>query len=169
MAGIAGIFHRDGSPLRADSVRRVTEAAAERGPDGARYWIDGAVGLAHLACFTTPEAAAEPTRAVRVEGPGLTVTFDGRIDNREERLAQLNLALETSDERVVLAAYAKWGPDCAARVIGDFAYAIWDSSHQRLVCSRDCFGIVRFYYFANASSCVWLRAPAVARSRRRAG
>lgn len=151
MAGIAGIFQRGGSPPTLASLHRITEAAAERGPDGPSYWIDGPVGLAHLACVTTPEAALDGVRPVRAEALGLTVTLDGRIDNREELLETLDLQRdEVSDERLLLAAYAAWGPDCAARLIGDFAYAIWDAPQQRLVCSRDCFGIAPFCYFVSA-------------------
>ncbi len=85
-------------------------AAAFRGRDGIRYWVDGAVGFAHLALHTTPESVRErqplllkkagPGRAV---GPGETaglggpasggpasgepaccLTADARIDGRRE-------------------------------------------------------------------------------------
>ena len=60
------------------------------------------------------------------------ITFDGRIDNRQELFAILksqvaDISKPISDEGLVLAAYEKWGPDCPKYLIGDFAFAIWDT------------------------------------------
>jgi len=34
----------------------------------------------------------------------------------------------------------QWGEDCTAHLVGDFAFALWDSRQQRLFCARDHIG-----------------------------
>jgi asparagine synthase (glutamine-hydrolysing) len=63
-----------------------------------------------------------------------------------------------------LHAYHVWKDACLDRLSGDFAFAIWDSTQQRLFCARDQFGIVPFYYteinngliFSNNLNCLRL-------------
>ena len=48
MCGIAGIFHVESSkPVDPERLRRVTDAIAHRGPDGAGVWTAPGVGLGH--------------------------------------------------------------------------------------------------------------------------
>ena len=51
-----------------------------------------------------------------------------------------------STEALVLLAYRRWGLGCAARLLGDGAFALWDASAQRLVCWRDTAGVRPLYY-----------------------
>jgi asparagine synthase (glutamine-hydrolysing) len=50
------------------------------------------------------------------------------------------------DDALILAAYLRWGEGCLARLLGDFAFAIWDPRDGRLFCARDHFGMRPFYY-----------------------
>jgi asparagine synthase (glutamine-hydrolysing) len=78
---------------------------------------------------------------------GFAVVGDVRIDNRAELAGQLALELRsTSDEALVLAAYGRWGIDCPLRLIGDFAFGIWDPTLQQIFFARDHFGIKPLYY-----------------------
>ena len=89
MSGIAGIYRFDGGSVEADTVAAMTEAIDHRGPDGEWTWREGRVGLGHQRFETTPEAehaGSPPERGGRV------LTFDGRIDNREELLSALDVA-----------------------------------------------------------------------------
>ena len=45
------------------------------------------------------------------------------------------------DTEVVLASYLAWGPDCARRLQGIFAFAIYDPAAPRLLLCRDPFGV----------------------------
>src|SRR5207249_11969103 len=82
---------------------------------------------------------------------GLTVVADARIDNRSELARVLRLAHpdELSDCEFILSAYERWGSGCAEKLIGDFAFAIWDSRRHALYCARDAMGVKPFYYVAN--------------------
>lgn len=59
--------------------------------------------------------------------------------------ADLDLAT-TSDAELLLRAYLTWGEDCPRRVLGDFAFAIWDGRQRTLFCARDPFGLKLLYY-----------------------
>ncbi len=58
---------------------------------------------------------------------------------------------DDSDAELVLRAYECWGEDCPNRLLGDFAFAIWDARNQRLFCARDYVGVKPFYYHRSAS------------------
>ncbi len=71
---------------------------------------------------------------------------DCRIDNRSDLLPLLNLSENVGDSEILLGAYALWGANMAARLLGDFAFAIWDRTTNALFAARDHFGVKPFYY-----------------------
>lgn len=152
MSGIAGIYHLDGRPLDQDLLTRMTDIIAHRGPDDVGYWIEGSVGLSHSMLYTTPESLQEK-QPLSDDTGNLCLTLDGRVDNREE----LRVVLEdkgvklrsNTDAEIVLRAYECWGEECPKRIIGDFAFAIWDKRCNQLFCARDVMGIKPFYYHAD--------------------
>lgn len=150
MAGIAGIYCADGRPADLAELKRMTAAVENRGPDGIAYWNSGPVALAHLQFWTTPESLDEHQPLLSPGGEAC-LTWNGRVDNREELLAELEAAgarpVDSTDAGLALAAYLAWGTDCVQRIVGDFAFAIWDARHRRLWCARDYIGIRPFYYF----------------------
>jgi asparagine synthase (glutamine-hydrolysing) len=149
MSGIVGIIHFDGRPVNGEQLRRMTQAIAHRGPDGEAHWQGGAMGLGHRMMHTTPEARAE-SQPLNDESGQLCLTFDGRIDNRAELQAAINRAgwpLRTNtDAELVLRAYQCWGEESPQRLLGDFAYGLWDAQRRTLFCARDQFGVKPFYY-----------------------
>jgi asparagine synthase (glutamine-hydrolysing) len=152
MSGIAGIFRRDGGAARAPDLSRMVTAIAHRGPDGSSTWNSGAAGLAHCMLWTTPESLNERLPHSQ-SGGSIVITSDARIDNREELMGALGMAQSETytDSELILAAYEKWGEDCPSRLIGDFAFAIWDAPRQHLFCARDAMGIRSFYYYVSDS------------------
>lgn len=144
MSGIAGILHLDDVPVDGRRLRRMTDAVAHRGPDGEGTWIQGSIGLGHRILRVTPQSRRESQPLADATGT-LCIAFDGRIDNRDELAAALraNRALLRSDTDAELAlhAYERWGEDCPAHILGDFAFAIWDGRARRLFCARDPLGM----------------------------
>jgi asparagine synthase (glutamine-hydrolysing) len=140
----------DGRPVAPDLLERMTQAVSHRGPDGAGLWRDGTIGLGHRLLHSTPESAWESSPSTSPEG-SLVITADARLDNRQELIAELSLdgksRSEIPDPEIILEAYEKWGEDCPNRLIGDFAFALWDRRRQRLFCARDPMGIKPFYYY----------------------
>lgn len=147
MSGIAVIWNRSGRPVEMGQLVQMTQLMEHRGPDGARHWVQGPIAMGHRALNTTPESSLE-RQPLLDEAAGLGLTFDGRIDNRDELKSVLaadrtNGRVET-DAELVLAAYRKWGEECPQHLLGDFAFAIWDEPRKRLFCARDHLGVRPF-------------------------
>jgi asparagine synthase (glutamine-hydrolysing) len=72
------------------------------------------------------------------------ITGEARLDNREELFRALDLP--SPDRRVLddlslaLAAYERWGPACAERLIGDFAFVVSDDRSRIAFGARDALG-----------------------------
>jgi asparagine synthase (glutamine-hydrolysing) len=145
MSGIAGIYSADGAAVDPALLQRMTDALARRGPDGEGHWIGGPIGLAHRSLVTTPEAQQEK-QPIADERGQRWIVWDGRLDNRREVIAALDVGAERPDPEIVLAAYGAWGCDGFARLIGDFAFALWDGPARSLVCARDPLGVKPLYY-----------------------
>ncbi len=107
------------------------------------------VGLGHRKFCATEESLreAQPTPN---HSRTCWITFDGRVDSRDELISRLGARVEKSDfptdVDLLMAAYEVWGTECLKWVIGDYAFALWDESKQQLFCGRDTYGIRPFYY-----------------------
>jgi len=82
---------------------------------------------------------------------------DARLDNRDELFAALGRA--ASDADLILAAYERWGDDCASHLLGDFAFALWDHRRGRLYCARDHAGIRQLSYYCDGRLFACASAP----------
>lgn len=152
MSGVAAIVQRDGGRPPADDLRRMLDASPHRAPDGTSSWICDGVALGFLAFHTLPEAHVEPQPLVD-SSRRLALAFDGRLDNREELCAALELdAADTvSDSRITLEALARWRAEAASRLYGDFAFVAWDGDARRLIAARDHMGIRPLHYHDGGS------------------
>jgi asparagine synthase (glutamine-hydrolysing) len=148
MSAIAGLYCLNHAPVDAQRVERMVDSMAHRGSDSQGIWAEGPVGLGHRMLWTTPESLCEqlPQRYQH-----WVITADARIDNRDALIAQLGLdranAAKITDSDIILAAYERWGEDCPEKLIGDFAFVIWDTRQQQLFCARDLMGVKPFYYY----------------------
>jgi asparagine synthase (glutamine-hydrolysing) len=158
MSGIVGIYYLDGRPVEQSTLGRITDLLAHRGPDAANLWCEGNVGFGHRMLWTTPESLLEQQPVVAHAG-NLVLTADARIDNRTQLIDRLGLSTRAkeslTDADLILKAYERWGEDCAAELIGDFAFAIWNRQTQTLFCARDPLGVKPFYYYRNQSFVVF--------------
>jgi asparagine synthase (glutamine-hydrolysing) len=82
-----------------------------------------------------------------------TIAWDGRLDNRDELADGLALnweeARSLSDDELALLAYRRWGDGCVRKLLGDWAFAIWDPIRWRLFCAKDPLGWRPVYYFSS--------------------
>jgi len=147
MGGLAGIVHWDTRPIDAAELESMIRASAHRGSDGVHTRLGARVALAHLLFITTPAQAADHPIADALRG--LFFVFDGRLDNREELAAVLEMRdRDVPDARLAFEAFARWGTDTASHLLGDFAFVGWDDRRRRLVCARDHMGIRHLHYCA---------------------
>jgi len=154
MCGIAGwvSFDRD---LRAADERAtldaMTETMACRGPDDRGTWVAEHAGLGHrrLAIIDLP-GGRQPMSVATPEGD-VALVYSGEAYNftelRTELAARGHRFLTDSDTEVVLHGYLEWGDSVAERLNGMYAFAVWDSRHDKLVMIRDRMGVKPFYYW----------------------
>ena len=162
MSGIAAVYYLDGRPADRGLIGGMLDAVAYRGPDGLNSWIDGPVALGHAMLRTTPEAIGESQPLVD-EQAGLALTMDGRVDNRDELknlLERQGLRLTGgTDAEIVLRAYQCWGEESPAKILGDFAFALWDRRKRQLFCARDFASVQPFFYYLDGRSFICASEP----------
>jgi asparagine synthase (glutamine-hydrolysing) len=78
------------------------------------------------------------------------IVADIRLHARVDLLSKLGLSPDVAsgmtDDALVIHSYRRWGMGFAGRLVGDGAFALWDSSEQRLICWRDVAGVRPLYY-----------------------
>jgi asparagine synthase (glutamine-hydrolysing) len=153
MSGIIGVFERTGKPVQESLINRMLLTMAHRGPDGSHSWTNHNLGFGHCMLQTTPESLFETLPYTNHRGD-LTITADARIDNRDELFKFLQISQQEScrisDSQLILLAYDKWGDTCYSKLIGDFAFAIWDEREKKIICVRDYIGVKPLYYYSSA-------------------
>lgn len=122
----------------------MSETLGRRGADGEGRRIAGSIGVACQNLWTTREEIGEMQPIVN--GAGVILAMDGRLDNRDELLRALDLPANATDAQCALAAYEAWGDRFAERLKGDFALAVIDPSVRHLLLVRDPIGIRPLYY-----------------------
>lgn len=146
MIGLSGIFDFDGAPADGQTLARMSARLRHRGA-ATSAWVDGHVGLA---CQADPSGGVAEAEAMPLRAFERVVVFDGRLDNREELLLALpEAAPDWSDQRLLAAAHRKFGSDCLARLRGDFALALFDTTSQELLLARDAVGMRPLYFYAD--------------------
>jgi len=156
MCGIAGLFHPGGcdESLLQGYAGLMTMALAHRGPDASGIWSNAeeGIGLGHrrLSILDLSEAGAQPMRSACGR---LTVTFNGEIYNHLDIRAELDAIGASpnwrghSDTETLLAAVKQWGIAATLpRMIGMFAFALWDAEAKTLTLCRDRFGEKPLFY-----------------------
>ncbi|HEV8384076.1 MAG TPA: asparagine synthetase B, partial [Candidatus Acidoferrales bacterium] len=148
MSGIVGVWNLNGAPVERALLERLAATLAHRGPDVRGVWVDGPVGMAACLLRVTPESAREVQPVVQ---PGEAVcVFDGRLDNRDEILADTQssaaITATSPDSALVLAAYRQYGEKFVEHLNGDFALAVFDIRRRTLFLARDYLGIRPLYY-----------------------
>lgn len=84
----------------------------------------------------------------------LSVCADIELHNRQELYSRLGVGREAhtwSDSRVLIAAFEKWGEECAHHLLGEFSFAVWDDRARRLFCFRDQMATRPFFYWRGES------------------
>lgn len=168
MCGFVAIYKKSSTPISAETLEDMTNTLVHRGPDDygfaflepgrCTFWKDEhppdpmsgagvAMGHRRLSILDLSHAGRQPFTS---KDRQLWMVYNGEIFNYLEIRSELEgcgCTFETStDTEVVLAAYSQWGSECFRRFNGMWALVIWDRRSNRLVASRDRFGIKPLYY-----------------------
>jgi asparagine synthase (glutamine-hydrolysing) len=160
MCGIAGIIKWSheapapwADPARPSPLAAMAAAIAHRGPDGQGIWTDPrphyTAALVHrrLAIIDLP-GGAQP---MANEDHCVHVVFNGEIYNHAELRQQLQqrghrFASDHSDTEVLVHGWEEWGTELPAKLLGMFAFAVWDSKTDTLFMGRDRMGQKPLFY-----------------------
>ena len=140
MCGIAG-FKKHAQPSDNAQMRAMLDALHHRGPDDEGIWRDEAQGVTlgqrRLAIIDLSPGGHQPMVSER----GNTLTFNGEIYNYQALRAELEVFgisfRSESDTEVLLKGYEVWGKGVVERLVGMFAFALWDADKQELFLARD--------------------------------
>jgi asparagine synthase (glutamine-hydrolysing) len=87
---------------------------------------------------------------------GNMLVWDGRLDNFQDLIKQLDLPdAEASDSQIVLAAFERWGDECFAKLVGDWALALWSHHDRSVYLARDHSGSRTLYFEQTADRVLW--------------
>lgn len=146
MCGLAGFIRFEHNEELANSANKIQ---AHRGPDHQAIWSDNHVCLAHqrLSIIDLSERGNQP-----LQKDNLLIVFNGEIYNYKELRKELEdigrIEFQSdSDTEVVLEYYRMHKEACLDRLVGMFAFAIYDVESKSLFIARDHLGIKPLFYF----------------------
>lgn len=163
MCGIAGGVWPFGSDeLDKETLRRMTDALAHRGPDDEGAWIAPAESIHLHTDSKARHGVALGFRRLSIidlstghqplgnEDGSVQIVFNGEIYNYRElrhRLEGAGHRFQTqSDTETIVHLYEDLGVQCFEHLNGMFAIAIWDSKRDRLILARDRMGKKPLFY-----------------------
>jgi asparagine synthase (glutamine-hydrolysing) len=151
MCGIVGLISRDGSRVHAEQIVAMRDTMRHRGPDDEGIWVsgDGHAGLGHrrLSIIDLSPAGRAP---MGNEDGTVQVTFNGEIYNHAELRSDLEKRghrfRSQCDTEVLVHMWEEHGQAMVDRLIGMFAFVIYDGRSGETFAGRDRLGIKPLYW-----------------------
>lgn len=154
MCGITGYFSLDQNRRQAlqDALPAMTQQLYNRGPDHQQQWYsaggDCGLGHARLSILDLSDNGSQPMLS---PSGRYAMVFNGEIYNFQEIRRQLEQQgahfRGSSDSEVLVTAIEYYGiEETLQRIIGMFAFAIWDDKTRQLFLARDRTGEKPLYY-----------------------
>lgn len=151
MCGITGFHSRKMFHQLFTDLSKATKCLGHRGPDDEGIYQNpsNGVGLGHrrLSIIDLSDAGHQPMS----RDNDAVIVFNGEIYNfiplRRQLMNKGYVFSSRSDTEILLNAYLAWGPQCLDKLIGMFAFAIWDQRNSTLFLARDRLGIKPLYYY----------------------
>lgn len=144
MCGIAGIYRVDGDGSGdVEAVDRMLARMERRGPDDRGLVAAGPLTVGHrrLAILDLSPAGRQPMTSASGR---TTVSFNGEIYNHAELREELGLSRDAlrsaTDTEILLHAWERWGSAALDRMVGQWAFALYERDARRLWLVRDRFG-----------------------------
>lgn len=140
MSTQAGIFFFDGRPIAPNDVWSFAQPGLAMTQEVDDVWV----GNGHPATPLHSHA-------------GFAMTWDGRLDNRDDLLLRLggDCPVDANDSTIALAVFERWGVHGLRSLVGDWSIAIWESDRRCLHLARDYMGARPLYYCVDARFVAW--------------
>jgi asparagine synthase (glutamine-hydrolysing) len=150
-----GRWNFNEQPLDRKYFEKVSALSAKYGHDREAACFRRTIAMQYEHFHITEESCHE---IQPLEGPaGVMLTWDGRLDNRDELIPQVGLDSQSSpsDAEVILAAYERWSKDCLPKLLGDWALALWNPAEQSLLLAKDFAGSRPLFYSLESTRVTW--------------
>ena len=150
-----GRWNTDGRDIPPEELERVDSLLARYGPDGRRVFSGNGVTVLVRSFHTTRESRHAPQPWVSESGAVLT--WEGRLDNRQECIAnsERSLPCEAPSAAIVAALYERWGIGSFAKLIGDWALSLWLPRERAVILAADPIGVRRLYFSREGDRVRW--------------
>src|SRR5579872_1364683 len=150
-----GMWNLEGRSLSSSLLEKADLLLSPYGPDGRNCYLLQGLSILYRPFHTDRQAKAETQP--HVTKSGAILTWDGRLDNRQELIRQANAGLdpESADAAIVAAAFDLWGPRSFPLLIGDWALSVFHPQHRSLVLAKDVMGTRHLFYCLVAEEIRW--------------
>lgn len=150
-----GMWNFDERPVDPEDLSQVRRLLEPYGPDSETYICRNGLAVFFRAFHTTEESRREIQP--QVFSLGNIIAWDGRLDNRRELAHELGdgSSQDSSDFRVVVGCFERWGTGAFGKLVGDWALSIWNPSDKLLLLAKDFIGSRQLYYSVDKSQVIW--------------
>ncbi|RII34953.1 asparagine synthase (glutamine-hydrolyzing) [Clostridium chromiireducens] len=160
MCGIAGLVNfKENIVQDKDILNNMIKTLEKRGPDAKGYYISPNVLLGHRRLIVVdPKGGLQPMTKV-FQGKKYTLVYNGELYNTEDLRKELKSQGFTfdsySDTEVLLTSYIYWGKDCVNKLIGIFAFGVFDEDKREVFLARDQMGVKPLFYTVHNNTLVF--------------
>ena len=155
MCGIAGFCNynsdfTEDAPMLGDIARQMGNTLVHRGPDENGVFLSRHAALAHQRLAVVDIKGGKQPMTAYIGGYRYTIVYNGELYNSGElrkELVKKGYVFDTSsDTEVLLKCYIQYGPDCAEKLNGIYAFAVDDEKRNCCCLCRDRFGVKPLFY-----------------------
>lgn len=141
----------NGQPVKQQTLDNMRKAMEFTHPDTEALWKNEKAGIGSMIRFVAPESFKEK-QPIFFEDDQKVMVVAARIDNRDELCPIFGIPLiyrdNYPDSHYVRLAFEKWGIEATGHLLGDWSFAVYDKSDQKLYVARDHCGITALYYYS---------------------
>jgi asparagine synthase (glutamine-hydrolysing) len=143
VTALAGFWATGGASDPAAACERMLKAQQVYAPDVPVSRSSGDIAVGRRLFRLLPEDRFDRGPVASADGRSLLVA-DARLDNRSDLCVALGIAASEaatlSESAIIMRALEYWGEEAVDRLRGDFAFAWWDGTGDRLLLARDFLG-----------------------------
>ena len=151
MCGIAGMINFKENIIDNQYIlEKMINTLNRRGPDSKGTYISENVLLGQRRLIVVdPEGGIQPMIKT-INGRKYILIYNGELYNTEDlrkELKKYGYQFDSySDTEVLLTSYIQWGEKCVNKLIGIFAFAVYDENKKEVFMARDQMGVKPLFY-----------------------
>src|SRR4051794_34268335 len=154
------MYFGDGRPIDRQALERMGEAMVHRGPDS--DGLHAETGTPSLGLVSRRLAVIDVEggdQPMTIADGAFTIVYNGELFNARELRSELEAAghrfRTRCDTEIVVRGYAQWGRAVLDRMLGMWAFCVWDRNARSLFLARDRLGVKPLVYARVADGVVF--------------